>query len=187
MNRGQQLWVFGVLLVSTLSGSALADEAAHPGKAIYQRCAACHLPDGAGVPGAFPPLAANVTAFSASEQGRDYLTYVVLKGMSGELSIADQTYRGVMPAIGASLNNAQIADLLNFVLANAAAKVVRGRPNEADTLAEQPALFTEEEIKKRRGTVQAGHTQKSIMTLRDEAIQKAHTAAASLTKPNGGD
>jgi len=177
------LWAFSGLLVAALGGAALAGEPAEPGKATYQRCAACHLPDGAGVPGAFPPLAANVTTFSASEQGRDYLTYVVLKGVSGELRVAGQTYRGFMPAIGADLSDAQIADLLNFVVNNAAQKAPQKQLDGADAPAAQPSQFTEEEIKKRRATVQANHTQKTIMTLRDEAFQKVLTAT-SLIKPS---
>jgi len=174
------LWAHAGLLAAALWGPALAAEPAHPGKATYQRCAACHLPDGAGVPGAFPPLAANVTTFGASEQGRDYLTYVVLKGLSGELSVADQTYRGVMPAVGAGLSDAQIANLLNFVIKNAAAKAIQGPSDGTDAPVAQPALFTEEEIKKRRGTIQAEYTQKTILTLREKAL----TTVTSLIKPS---
>jgi mono/diheme cytochrome c family protein len=186
MTCTHHLWAFSGLLVAALWGHALAGEPAEPGKATYQRCAACHLPDGAGVPGAFPPLAANVTTFSASEQGRDYLTYVVLKGVSGELRVADQTYRGVMPAVGASLNDAQIADLLNFVVNNAVDKTQQKLLDETNPPTGQPALFTEEEIKQRRATIQAVHTKKTIMTLRNEAIQKAHTAASSPIEPSEG-
>jgi mono/diheme cytochrome c family protein len=180
MNCAQHLWALGGLLIAALNGSALAEEPAHPGKATYQRCAACHLPDGAGVPGAYPPLAANVTTFSASEQGRDYLTYVVLKGMSGELSVADQTYRGAMPAIGASLSDAQIADLLNFVIYNAANKALQNLAESTEAPTEQTAQFTEMEIKKRRATIQTSYTRKTIMTLRDEAFQKTLTTTTPI-------
>jgi len=40
------------------------------GAAIYKRCAACHLATGAGVPGAFPPLAADVRNLSQTAAGR---------------------------------------------------------------------------------------------------------------------
>lgn len=85
------------------------------GAAAYKRCAACHLATGAGVPGAFPPLAGNVRTLSQSAEGRRYMTLVVLKGVSGPLSVEGKTYRGVMPAHG-DLDDATIAALLDHVV-----------------------------------------------------------------------
>ena len=68
------------------------------GAAIYKRCVACHLASGAGVPGAFPPLAADVRNLSQSAAGRRYLALVVIKGVSGPLTIDGKRYQGVMPA-----------------------------------------------------------------------------------------
>jgi mono/diheme cytochrome c family protein len=99
---------------------ALADigvaAAAEPdGAAIYTRCAACHLPDARGVPGAFPPLGAQVAAFARDEPGRTYLIMVVATGLTGRLQIADRTYQGVMPSQG-TLGDADIAAVLTHVL-----------------------------------------------------------------------
>lgn len=81
--------------------------------ALYQqRCAACHLPDGAGVPGAFPPLAGRVDAIAADPSGRRYLVAVISKGLTGALDVDGTTYQGVMPAQG-GLSDEQVAQLLN--------------------------------------------------------------------------
>lgn len=84
------------------------------GAAVYKRCAACHLPTGAGVPGAYPPLGADVRALAGSSAGRRYLILVVTRGVSGPLIVEGKTYRGVMPA-QAGLNDAQVAAVLNHI------------------------------------------------------------------------
>jgi mono/diheme cytochrome c family protein len=89
------------------------------GAAAYKRCAACHLATGAGVPGAFPPLAGNVRALAQSADGRKYMALVVIKGLSGPLTVEGKAYRGVMPAQG-DLNDTAIAALLDHVVTNVA-------------------------------------------------------------------
>jgi mono/diheme cytochrome c family protein len=105
------------LLVSALAFTTLVGSGAKAddGADIYNRCAACHLPDGAGVPGAFPPLAGRMDDMAATEQGRDYLVHVVARGLMGAIDVNGVTYRGVMPA-QAGLDNTAIAQVLNFLL-----------------------------------------------------------------------
>lgn len=119
--RGASL-IFGfiALVGASLLLRAPATAAAQPdGAAAYKRCAACHLPTGAGVPGAFPPLAANVRALSQNADGRRYMALVVIKGLSGPLTVDSKTYRGVMPAQG-DLDDATIAALLDHVVTTVA-------------------------------------------------------------------
>lgn len=94
---------------------------AQDGATIYKRCAACHLADGAGVPGAFPPLKADVRALAATAAGRRYLALVVIRGVSGPITVAGKLYRGTMPA-QAGLNDAQVALVLNHVVRGSSAK-----------------------------------------------------------------
>lgn len=109
------------LVAASLVLRAPAQAAAQPdGAATYKRCAACHLPTGAGVPGAFPPLKANVRDLAQSPDGRRYLALAVLKGVSGPLSVEGKTYRGVMPAQG-DLDDASIAAVLTHVVTTVAA------------------------------------------------------------------
>lgn len=113
------------LVAASLVLRAPATAASQPdGAAAYKRCAACHLATGAGVPGAFPPLGANVRSLSQSADGRKYIALVVLKGVSGPLTVEGKAYRGVMPAHG-DLDDATIAALLDHVvvkIANGKAK-----------------------------------------------------------------
>ncbi len=84
-----------------------------PDMTLYQqRCAACHLPDGTGVSGAFPPLAGRVDAMAANEAGRRYLVAVIAKGRTGALEVDGTTYQGVMPA-QSGFSDEQVAQLLN--------------------------------------------------------------------------
>ena len=80
------------------------------GKAVYDaNCAACHLPDGKGVAGVFPPL-----ADSDFFQQRPYeMAHIVLNGRSGELVVNGAHYNGVMPP--QDLSDDDIAAVINYV------------------------------------------------------------------------
>lgn len=108
---------FALLGLAVFAAPAAAQTA--DGAAIYKRCAACHLATGAGVPGAFPPLRADIRALAAKPDGRRYLILVVTKGVSGPITVEGKPYRGVMPA-QAGLGDVQIAAVLNHVLATSA-------------------------------------------------------------------
>jgi mono/diheme cytochrome c family protein len=84
------------------------------GAMLYKRCAACHLANGQGVPGAFPPLQKDVKAFADKPEGRRYLVLVVTRGVSGQIKAEGKLYRGFMPA-QAGLADGQIAAILNHV------------------------------------------------------------------------
>ena len=106
-----------------LAGLAVAGPAmaADDGATIYKRCAACHLANGAGVPGAFPPLKTDVRSLAATAAGRRYLALVVIRGVSGPITVEGKAYRGTMPA-QAGLNDAQVAAVLNYVVRGGSAK-----------------------------------------------------------------
>jgi mono/diheme cytochrome c family protein len=100
----------------TLTNLPLAGSAAPDGKAIYAaRCAACHQPTGAGLPGAFPPLAKNPNVTGAA---KGPITSVV-NGKTGAVTVNGTTYnsamqawRGAPPAL---MTNAEIAAVLTYV------------------------------------------------------------------------
>lgn len=122
------------------------------GATIYKRCAACHLATGAGIPGAFPPLGADVRDLSQTAAGRRYLALVVIKGVSGPLTVEGKPYRGTMPA-HADLNDAAVASVLNHVVT----KVAKGSGR----------AFTATEIAK---------TRKADAGLNAAAVGKLHAA-----------
>ncbi|CUI03152.1 Multicopper oxidase [Janthinobacterium sp. CG23_2] len=80
------------------------------GTAVYDgTCAACHLPDGKGVPGVFPPLF-NSDFF----QQRPYeMAHIVLHGRSGELVVNGEHFNSVMPA--QDLDDDDVAAVINYV------------------------------------------------------------------------
>jgi mono/diheme cytochrome c family protein len=83
------------------------------GATLYKKCSACHLPTGAGVPGAYPALASDFLTLAKKPAGRRYLALVVIKGLSGAITVGGKPYRGVMPAQG--MNDADTAAVLNHV------------------------------------------------------------------------
>jgi len=123
--------VSGALLLSALPAGAAAAEPPAPavatapaaqatpaiapdGARLYMRCAACHTATGAGVPGTYPPLGANIRILAAEPAGRNYLVLAISRGLMGPLTIDGKTYRGVMPA-QSGLDDAAIAAVLNHV------------------------------------------------------------------------
>jgi mono/diheme cytochrome c family protein len=123
------------------TAASAADGAA--GAAVFaSRCAVCHGPQAAGIPGSFPSLHEQVVAFAKMPQGRDYLVMVVTTGLMGTLKVGGVTYNGVMPA-QSGLSEAEIAAVLSYLAsalgtdasgtaALSAADVIEARARHAD-------------------------------------------------------
>ena len=82
------------------------------GEQVYGRvCAACHQPNGQGLSGAFPPLAASdyLQADPLRAVGH------VLNGLSGKIEVNGKTYNSVMPPM-AYLSDEDIAAVMTYVL-----------------------------------------------------------------------
>jgi mono/diheme cytochrome c family protein len=79
-------------------------------------CAACHLPDGVGVPGAFPPVRNRAAKIAALDGGREYLLTVVTYGLMGTIQIDGAQYFGVMAGNAGPLSNEDIAAALNYLV-----------------------------------------------------------------------
>lgn len=122
--------------------------------ADYTRvCGICHLEDGAGVPGAFPPLDQRLSTYAASDAGRNYLVGLLKNGLYGQITVNGTTYNGAMPPLGFQLDTGQMAAMLNYVL---------------QTFAGTAAGFTTVEITDRQSTV--GNT--AGATLRATALTR---------------
>jgi len=105
------LLVAGVVTPSTVSTVTTATV---DGATVYQNCVACHQPQGTGLAGVFPPLAANVPQVLAVEGGRDYLVHVLLYGLQGQITVQGKTYNGAMPG-WAHLSDAELAAVSDYV------------------------------------------------------------------------
>jgi mono/diheme cytochrome c family protein len=157
------------MIAALMSLASVAAHAETPpaaqGAKIYQRCAACHLPNGQGVPGAFPALAGRTAEAAAAEAGRDYLVMTVVAGVMGEIEVDGRKIRGIMPA-QAGLADADVAAVLNHTLA---------MPSPAANAKGPPRQFTAEEvaaIKARFGKA----TPNSIHAIRSGAFTPAAKA-----------
>src|SRR5690606_31937390 len=83
------------------------------GKQPYlDNCAACHQPDGKGLAGAFPPLAASdwLKGKTAAQ-----VATTVLEGLQGEIVVNGVTYDSLMPA-QSHIGDADIAAITTYVL-----------------------------------------------------------------------
>jgi mono/diheme cytochrome c family protein len=78
------------------------------------RCAVCHGPQAAGIPGSFPSLHEQVVGFAKTPQGREYLVMVVTTGLMGGLEVGGVSYNGVMPA-QSGLSEAEVAAVLSYL------------------------------------------------------------------------
>ena len=81
------------------------------GEVVYtQTCLPCHQANGRGVPNLNPPLVNTKWVLGAKED----LIKVILKGMTGEIEVNEETYNNNMPP-HEFLTDLQIADVLTYV------------------------------------------------------------------------
>ena len=99
--------------ITGLFADKTKEESINDGQEIYQDfCVQCHLANGTGVSGVFPPLKASDYLFENIEKSIAGGKY----GLRGEIVVNDETYDGVMTAQG--LDNEEIADVMNYILNN---------------------------------------------------------------------
>lgn len=86
------------------------------GKKIFNaNCAACHQPNGQGMPGMFPPLAKSDYVAKLLKEGNGNLIDVPLKGHNGSLTVNGQDYNGSMPSMS-QLSDQDLANTLTYVV-----------------------------------------------------------------------
>ena len=93
--------------------AAGAANAAADGKQVFTaNCVACHQATGKGLPGVFPPL-----------DGSEWVTgderivaNILLHGVSGEMTVMGNTFKGAMPAFQ-QLSDAELAAVATYVRA----------------------------------------------------------------------
>ncbi len=73
-------------------------------------CQACHMADGTGIEGAFPPLAESDYLNEDPDRGIS----AVVHGLSGEITVNGETYNGVMPR--QNLTDEEVANVITYVL-----------------------------------------------------------------------
>ncbi|MBC5815040.1 MAG: cytochrome b N-terminal domain-containing protein [Candidatus Eremiobacteraeota bacterium] len=93
------------------AASAGPSGADHGAKVYAANCTTCHGAAGAGVPGAFSPLAGN--PFVTGDKNK--VIKVVAKGLHGQVSVKGLTYNGQMPAWSGTLSDQDITDVVNYI------------------------------------------------------------------------
>ncbi len=92
-------------------GGAAAGGSAAGAKIYATNCSGCHGAQGAGTPGAFPPLAGNPDLNGPAEK----IVHTLLYGLNGPLTVEGKTYNGQMPAWKGQLSNGDIAAVATYI------------------------------------------------------------------------
>jgi len=81
------------------------------GKNLYIfYCATCHMDDGSGLKGLYPPLAG--ADYLANNQTN--LACIIRYGLSDSISVNQKTYNQAMPGVK-DLNEIQITNVINYI------------------------------------------------------------------------
>ena len=116
------------------AGTQPAGTQTERGEAVYRSiCVSCHQPNALGVPNQYPPLAQSEWVNGPSAVP----IKIVLRGLSGPVSVKGAQFNGQMPAWAASLSDDQIADVLTFVRASFGNKAGPIRSDEVKSLRDQ--------------------------------------------------
>lgn len=117
MKKTGLILVASILLISCKS----SDKKASPelkssiaqGEKVYQNfCINCHMANGEGIEGVYPPLANS----DYLENNLEASIIGIKNGMKGKITVNGKTYNNVMTPMG--LNNQEVADVTNYILNN---------------------------------------------------------------------
>ena len=128
--KSQNFWIFiiGLIFVyscgseekdserSTLSEAKKSAEKpkTDPGKILYmQFCLSCHMENGEGVPGLYPPL--SQTKYVLGD--KEWLIKNILLGQQGPIVVKGEHYNNIMTKLD-FLRDKQIAEVLTYVRSN---------------------------------------------------------------------
>lgn len=94
------------------SGTLTLEDQVNAGRELFAgTCSVCHQPNGAGLPGVFPPLAKS--DFLNSDLRR--AIGIPLRGLTGKVTVNGNEFNSVMPPM-TQLNDDEIANILTYVL-----------------------------------------------------------------------
>ncbi|MGI9241119.1 MAG: c-type cytochrome [Verrucomicrobiales bacterium] len=86
------------------------------GKKKFGTCAGCHMLNGLGKAGQYPPLAGSEWVTGGTER----LAALILHGLTGPITVKGQNYSGaeLMPAHAAVFSSAEIAQVMSYIRNN---------------------------------------------------------------------
>ena len=98
-----------VMLASFIQAGTLKESVAR-GKSVYEaNCMSCHMSEGEGLEGAFPPLAGTGRLADKSK-----LVKILYNGLSGPIKVKGKEYNMEMTPV-AHLGEQEAADVLNYI------------------------------------------------------------------------
>jgi mono/diheme cytochrome c family protein len=101
-----------ILALGALVSVPKSVAAASNGAAVYKaNCQSCHGALGAGITGAFPPLAKNADVTGAPAK----VIHIVKYGLTGKITVSGSDYNGTMPAWGSQLSDGDIAAVITYI------------------------------------------------------------------------
>ena len=104
-------FLFLFLQFISLQQSKPIEESIADGEEIYQDfCLQCHLSNGEGVSGIYPPLANSDYLFDDIDRSIRNVKY----GVSGPIIVNEQEYNSVM--LNNGLDDDEVADVMNYIL-----------------------------------------------------------------------
>ncbi len=109
--------------------AAGAAGAAADGKQVFTaNCVACHQATGKGLPGVFPPLDGSEWVTGDERT----LANILLHGVSGELTVMGNTFKGAMPSFQ-QLSNSELAAVASYIRAEWSNKAGAIKPELFET------------------------------------------------------
>jgi mono/diheme cytochrome c family protein len=110
MNGKISLLGFFVAVSCTVTAQ-VSKESIDRGKEVYSvNCVSCHMENGEGVEGTFPPLVKSDYVSGDTKR----LINIALQGQTGEIVVNGKTYNMDMPA-QSHLSDEEVADVLNYI------------------------------------------------------------------------
>ncbi|XXY21627.1 cytochrome c [Sorangium sp. So ce216] len=94
-----------------LAAGVTADDLAQGGKIYYRSCTGCHQARGEGKPGRYPPLVGSSWVLDDAETP----IRLMLLGAAGPMEVNGAVYNDVMPNLGVTLTDEEIALVLTYV------------------------------------------------------------------------
>lgn len=105
------LLLAGIIVSFTWSGDGSFEESKARGEKVYNDlCVTCHMTNGEGTEGVFPPLAGADYLLESPEKSIRALKF----GLFGEIEVNGVIYNNAMPPQG--LSDQEITDVMNYIL-----------------------------------------------------------------------
>ncbi len=100
-----------LVALSLAAPIALHAQKAKTGAEVYGTCAACHMANGAGMAGVFPPLAGSEWVTGKPEVP----IAIVLHGMQGEVTVNGAKYNSVMTPWASLFSDQEVANVVTYI------------------------------------------------------------------------